>query len=57
MGPDTDNEDMEDVILDDKRERHWRKFSDNNDGGVDNQKAILHAKMWDLYMSKKEALY
>ena len=46
---------MEDVKLDDKRERHWRMVFEDNDGGVDNQKAILHAKRWDIYMNEKEA--
>ena len=31
MDPDTDEEDIQDVVLDDERERHWRiLFEDNN---------------------------
>ena len=35
-------EDMEDVKLYDKRERHWRIDFEENDGGVDDKKLILH---------------
>ena len=45
--------DTEDVILNVKKYRHWRIFFEDNYGGVDNQKAILHNKMWDLYMNNK----
>ena len=44
MDPDPDEEDMEDVKLDDERERHWRVVFKDNDGGVDDKKVILHAK-------------
>ena len=44
---------MEDVRLDDEMERHWRIFFEDNDGGVDNQKVILHNKKWDVYMNEK----
>ena len=27
-----------------------------HDGGVDNEKAIIHAKRWEVYMNKKKAL-
>ena len=49
--PDTDEEDMEDVKLDHKRERHWRIVFEDNNGGVDNKKSILHAKRWDVYIN------
>ena len=39
--------------LDDERERHWRIGFEDNNGGVDDQKAILYAKRWDVYMNKK----
>ena len=29
---------------------------EDNDGGLDDQKVILHNKMWDVYMNYKEAL-
>ena len=49
--PDPDEEDMEDVKLDNERERHWRIVFEDNDGGVDDKKSILHAKRWDVYMN------
>ena len=44
---------MEDINLDDNRERHYRMVFKDNDGGVDNAKALLHAKMWDIYVNEK----
>ena len=44
MEDDLDEEDMDDVNIDDDRQRHWRIVLDNNDGGVDDKKAFLHAK-------------
>ena len=29
---------------------------EDNDGGVDDQKVILHANSWDVYMNNKNAL-
>ena len=43
---------MEDVRLDNKRERHWIVDFKDNDGGVDYQKEILHAMRWDIYVNK-----
>ena len=53
---DTDEEEMDDLNLDDQRERHWGMVSTDNDGGVDNAKALLHAKRWYIYVNKKEKL-
>ena len=36
-------EEMGYVNLDNERERHWRMVFKDNDGGVDNEKALLHA--------------
>ena len=47
---------MEYVRLYDERERHWKMFFEDDDGGVDDQKLIMHNKRWDVYMNKKEAL-
>ena len=44
MEDDTDEEEMDDVNLDNKRGRHWRMVSKDNDGGVDDAKSFLHAK-------------
>ena len=50
MDPDPDEEDMEDVRLDDERERHWRMVFEDNGGGVDYDKELLHDKRWDVYI-------
>ena len=41
---DPDEDEIEDVKLDNTRERHWRIFLEDNDGGVDNKKALLHTQ-------------
>ena len=51
-----DEEDTDDVNLDDEREHHWRIVFEDNGGGVDDAKALLHAKRWDLYVNEKEKL-
>ena len=50
-----DEEEMDDVNIDDERERHWRNIFKDNEGGVD-KKAFLHANRWDLYLNEKESL-
>ena len=55
MENDPDEEEKDDINIDDERERHWRIFFEDNEGGVD-EKALLHAKPWDLYLNKKEKL-
>ena len=50
---DPDEEEMDDVNLYNERERHWRMVFEDNDGGVDNAKELLHAKRWDLYVNEK----
>ena len=54
MYPDTDEEDMEDVILNDKIERCWRVVFVDNYGGVDDEKAIIHYKRWYVYMNDRK---
>ena len=56
MENDPDEEDMDDVNIDNERERHWRNVFEVNEGGVDDNKALLHAKCWYLYLKKKERL-
>ena len=51
-----DEEDMEDVKLDDERERDWRVVFEENYGRVDYKKALIHAKRWDVYVDEKENL-
>ena len=48
---DTDEEDMDDVNLDNERELHWRVVFEDNDRGVDDTKALLHAKRWGVYVN------
>ena len=48
MYPDTDEEDIQGVRLDDKIYRHWKICFDKNIRGVDDEKAILHANRWDV---------
>ena len=52
---DLDEEEMDDVNIDNGRERHWRNIFEDNEGGVD-EKALLHVKRWYLYISDKESL-
>ena len=40
--------------LDDKGESHCRIFFEDNGGGVDDKKYIIHTKRWDVYMNKKK---
>ena len=55
MYQDNDEEDMEYVRLDEKRERHWRMVLEENYGEVENEKALLHAKRWVVYINNKRA--
>ena len=56
MEQDTDEEDMEYLKLDNDRERHWRMVFEDNDGGVDDKKELLHVKRWDIYMNENEKI-
>ena len=56
MEYDPDEEDMDNVNLDDKRERHWRMVFEENYRGVDYAKALLHSKRWYVYLNEKEKL-
>ena len=47
---------MEDVKLDNERERHWRMVFRDTYGGADDKKELLHAKRWDVYVNGKEHL-
>ena len=51
MEPDPDEEEIYYVVLDDGRERHWRMVLEDNSGGVDGKKALLHANKWYVYNS------
>ena len=49
---DSYEEEKDDINIDDERERHQRNVFEDNEGGVD-EKALLHAKRWDLYLNEK----
>ena len=49
---DPDEKEMDDVNLDEERERHWRMVFEDNDVGVDDAKSFLHAKRWDIYVNE-----
>ena len=52
----THEEDMDDVNLNDERERNWRMVFEENYSGVDDEKTLLDDKMWDIYANEKENL-
>ena len=56
MDNDPDEEEMDDVNIDEERERHWINVFEDNEGGVDDNNAFLHAKRWVLYVNKKVQL-
>ena len=39
-----DEEEMEDVRIDDERDRHWRMVFEENERGVDDKREISHYK-------------
>ena len=51
MENDPHEDEMDDVNIDDERDRHWRNIFEDNEGGVDDKKALLHAKCWDVYLN------
>ena len=55
MENDPEEEEMNDVNIDDERERHWRIFFEENEVGVD-EKELLHAERCGLYPNEKEKL-
>ena len=44
---------MEDIKLDNERESHWRIVLEDNDGGVDINKALLYAKKLDVCVNEE----
>ena len=42
---------MNDVNLDNQMERYWRMVCEDNDGGVNDAKALQHAKRWDVFVN------
>ena len=48
MEADTDEKETEDMRIDDKRGRTSRMIFKDNNGGVDDEKAIIHVNRWDV---------
>ena len=53
MEDNPNEEEMDDFNLEDERESHCRMFFEENDGGVEDAKVLLHAKRWDVYVNEK----
>ena len=53
---DTNEEETDNTNSYNERGRHWRMVSEENDGGADDAKALLHAKRWAVYVNEKEKL-
>ena len=47
---------MDDSNLDNERELQWRMVFEDNDGEVDDTKALIYAKRWDIYVNEKEKI-
>ena len=48
-----DEEETDDVNLDDERERQRRMVFEENYEWVEDARALLHAKRWDIYVNEK----
>ena len=48
MVPDSDEEEIDDGVINDERDRNWLIVFEENNGGVDGTKALLHAKKRDV---------
>ena len=46
--PDPDEDYIKYVFLNDEIERHWSMVFQDNNGGLDGTKALLHAQKWDV---------
>ena len=57
MDDDPDEEEMDDINLYNERERHWSMVFEDNDGGVDNAKTLLHANRWDVCVNENGNLF
>ena len=51
MEDDPDEEEMEIFNLDNERERQCSMVFEENDGRVEDAKALLHSKRWDIYVN------
>ena len=53
MGGYLENKDTEDVTLNNEMDNHWRMVYEDTKGRVDDQKALVHAQRWDIYLGEK----
>ena len=56
MDNDPDEGEMGDINIYDERGRHWIMVLEDYYGGVEDAKALLHAKRWDICLNEKENL-
>ena len=56
MDSDTYEEETDDMALDNERDSKRRLDFEENDGVVDDDKALIHAKRWYLYIFNKLSL-
>ena len=54
MEDDLDEEDIDDVNLKGESESHWRMVFEDNDGGLEDVKALLHAKRRYVYVNERK---
>ena len=53
MEDNPDEEEMDGFELDDDRGRHWRMVFEDNYGGLNYTKVLIHARRWDVYADEK----
>ena len=53
MEDDPDEEDMGNVNLDNNMGHHWSMVFEDNYGGMDDAKALIHNKRWCVYVNEK----
>ena len=56
MEADPDDEKMDDVRLNNKRQSYWRVVFGDNKGRLYDEKYIIHDKRWYVYMENKQSL-
>ena len=52
----TDEEEMDEVILDEEIYRFWRTVSKENRVEIDDKKVIINTNSWGVYTNKKQSL-
>ena len=57
METDLDEEEMKVMDLDDEREGLCRMVFKDIEGGIDDDKYLIHAKIWDIYIRQKISLF